>query len=198
MKRFQAAILLLVLCGCGGGGGSSSTFTGGGGSGTTTTTTTTTTTSNNQNQATYSFSLTSNGNANVTPIGSGGQQTRADTSTQGRPVTQIQTTFYSTVTANQQVNQRALVVIFTKPTAITQGDIFTFSTPATLPGAQSLYNENDPNGNRGWTSTGGTITVTAISSNSASLSVSNLQLTPIPANTATGTITVNGSYTVSF
>ncbi|MBN9419425.1 MAG: hypothetical protein J0I12_28480 [Candidatus Eremiobacteraeota bacterium] len=201
MNRFQLAILGLALCGCGGGSGSSSSFNGSGG-GTTFTniTTTTTTTTGNQSQASFNLSLTSNGNANVTPIASGALLTRADTFASGSPTNRVQTTLYSTVVTNQQNNQRALALVISKNSGITVGDTFTFSTPATLPGALGLYNENDPNGNRGWTSTGGTITVNSISTNSISVTVTNLQLTPLATggNTANGTITVNGSATLPF
>ena len=202
MKRIKFAILGLALCGCGGGSGSSSSFSSGGGAGTTftNTTTTRTNTTGNQSQSTFSLSLTSNGNANVTPIASGALLTRAETFASGSPINRVQTTLYSTVVSNQQNNQRALALIISKNSGLAVGDTFTFSTPATLPGALGLYNENDPNGNRGWTSTGGTITVTSISTASVSVTVTNLQLTPLTSGggTANGTITVNGSATLPF
>lgn len=195
------AILLagLILCGCGGGSGSSGTFSGSG-SGTTftnVTTTATTTTSGNQALSTFNLTLVSNGNATVLPFVSGAPLARVDTTV---TTNRFQANFYSTVTVNQLNKQRALAVVLTKSSSLQAGDVFTFTSQQNVPGAYGNYNESDPNGTRNWTSASGTVTVNSISGNSASLTLTSLQLTPTSggANTATGTVTFNGSATLNF
>lgn len=192
-----AGLAVAGLSACGGGSSSNNNFN----SGTTGTFTNTTTNTTNPpaNQGSFNFTFTTNGNANATAFTSGGALTGSTFST-GTPANRLQSTFVQNQINGQTILVRTLTSTISKGAALTQGDVFTYANPLTTPGAFSDYTEQGQPTLRRWVSTGGTLTINSISTSAANVTVNNLQLTPSNegANTATGTITVNGTATLTF
>lgn len=202
MKNFKLAILGLALFGLSACGGSSSNnFSSGAGNFNNNNNNNTPTNNTNPpaNQGSFNFTFTTNGNANATPFASGGALTGSTFST-GTPANRLQSTFIQNQVNGQAILVRTLTSTIAKGATLAQGDIFTYANPLATPGAFSDYTEQGQPALKRWVSNGGTLTINSISATTANVTVNNLQLTPAAdgGNTATGTITVNGTATLTF
>ena len=114
--------------------------------------------------------------------------------------TRLQSSFNQNILNGQSVLLRTLTSTIAKSSALQAGDIFTFANPLATPGAFADYTEQGQPALKRWVSTGGTVTINSISAGTSNVTVSNLILTPAAdgGNTASGTITANGTATLTF
>lgn len=199
MKIYKLAILGLAMFGLSACGGSNSNNFSSGGGNFATNNTPTNNTNPPANQGSFNFTFTSNGNANVSAFTSGGALTGSTFAT-GTPANRLQTTFIQNQLNGQTILIRTLTSTIAKGATLAQGDVFTYANPLATPGAFSDYVEQGQPALKRWVSTAGTLTINSISGTTADVTVNNLQLTPAAdgGNTATGTITVNGTATLTF
>lgn len=151
--------------------------------------------------ASFNFTFNSGGNANVTDLASSAQITGTTGATpNSTSPTRLQSSFNQNILNGQSVLLRTLTSTIAKSSALQAGDIFTFANPLATPGAFADYTEQGQPALKRWVSTGGTVTINSISAGTANVTVSNLILTPAAdgGNTASGTITANGTATLTF
>ena len=202
MKIYKSAILGLALFGLSACGGSdSNNFTGTTSGGFNSTNTTTNTTTPPPGQATFNLTFASSGNANTTPLAAGGALTGLTQATPNSSnPTRLSSNFTQNIINGQTILLRTLTSTVAKTSAILPGDVFTYANPLATNGAFADYTEQGQPALKRWVSTGGTVTINSISAGSANVTLTNLILTPASdgGNTATGTITVNGTATLTF
>lgn len=191
----SAAVLLSSAC-----GSDSNTYNGAPGA-FTPTNTTGNTTNPPAGQGAFNFTFTSGGNANTSSLDSSSQimGTTQATPNSSNP-NRLQSSFNQNIINGQTILLRTLNTVVAKSSALQAGDVFTFANPLVTPGSFADYTEQGQPALKRWVSTGGTFTVNSISAGAANVTVTNLVLTPAAdgGNTASGTITVNGTAALTF
>ena len=197
MKSFKFVLLGVALFGLSACGSDSNTFSGTGAGANNTPTNTTPPPA----RQTFSFTFSSPGNANTSPLESSGALVGITLATPNSSnPTRLQSNFTQNIAGGQTVLLRTLTSTVAKSSALVAGDVFTYANPLSTPGAFADYTEQGQPALKRWVSTAGTVTVNSISAGTANVTVSNLILTPAAdgGNTASGSITVNGTATLTY
>lgn len=196
MNAFKLTILGLALFGLSACGSDDNNFTATGGGNNTPTNTT-----QPPGRQSFNFTFSTPGNANNSPLESSGALVGLTFATpDSNNPTRLQSNFTQNIVSGQTILLRTLTSTMAKSSALQAGDVFTYANPLSTPGAFADYTEQGQPALKRWVSTAGTVTVNSISAGTANVTVSNLILTPAAdgGNTASGSITVNGTATLTY